>query len=139
LPADVGQQAEVFAELDPELLGFGEVLLLLQCVPKIAHRAEVIADQLVEPVALVAVDRRGDFGHGAPPSGRGTEEPPFSRAADLPEQPKCSGRIGRASKDVSSVPGPGAFERRRGRYVLRSATVPLLAHESESEIDVDRR
>lgn len=37
------------------------------------------------------------------------------------------------------MPGPGAFARRRGRYVLRSATVPLLALESESEIDVNRR
>jgi hypothetical protein len=66
LPADVCQQAEVFAELDAEPLGGGEVLVFLQCDPDVADRAEVITDQLVETVSLVAVDRRGDAGHGRP-------------------------------------------------------------------------
>ena len=66
LPADVGQQAEVFAELDAEPLGRGEVPVLLQRDPDVADRAEVVADQLVETVALIAVDRGGDAGHGAP-------------------------------------------------------------------------
>ena len=32
--------------------------------------AEVVANQLVEPVALAAVDRHRGFGHGASPLGR---------------------------------------------------------------------
>jgi hypothetical protein len=50
-----------------------EVLVSLQRVPEVAYGAEVVADKLIEPVALVAVDRRGDAGHGAPPLGQGTE------------------------------------------------------------------
>jgi hypothetical protein len=65
VPADVLQQAEVFAELDAEAFGGGEVLGLLQGDPEIAHGAEVIADQLVEAVSLVAVDLAGGAGHGA--------------------------------------------------------------------------
>jgi hypothetical protein len=71
LPADVVEQAEVFAELQAEALGGGEVLVLLQRDPDVADPAEVVADQLVEPCALLLVDR--GRGHGAPPLGQGTE------------------------------------------------------------------
>src|SRR6185295_1026538 len=115
-PADVLQQAEVFAELDAEAFGGGEVLSLLQGDPEVAHGAEVVADQLVEAVSLVAVDRAGGAGHGALPSGEGTGE--------LPVMPPCVGMastVSLASKALSSVPGPGAFHRRRGHlYVLAS-------------------
>jgi hypothetical protein len=47
LPADVSQQAEVFAELDAESLGRGEVSVLLQRDPDVADPAEVVADQLI--------------------------------------------------------------------------------------------
>jgi hypothetical protein len=67
-PADISQQAEVFGELQAQLLGFGEVLSSLQGDPEVLDAAEVVADQFVEPFALVAGDGRGD-GHGAPPLG----------------------------------------------------------------------
>jgi len=67
-PADVRQQAEVFAELVGELLGLGVVLGLLQRVPKVAYGAEVVADELVEPVALLAVDRDRGGVHWRPSS-----------------------------------------------------------------------
>lgn len=72
-PADVLQQAEVFSELDAEAFGGGEVLGLLQGDPDVAHGAEVVADQLVEAVALVPVDLGGGAGAWCPPSGRAPE------------------------------------------------------------------
>jgi hypothetical protein len=55
-PADLHQQAEVVGELQAELFGFGVVLLALQRVPEVAYGADVIAEQFVEPAALLAVD-----------------------------------------------------------------------------------
>jgi hypothetical protein len=75
-PADVLQQPEVFGELQPQLLGADEVLGPLQSDPEVLDAGEVVADQFVEPFALVAIDGRGDGGHGAPPLDRGTEDEP---------------------------------------------------------------
>ncbi|MBK5220543.1 MAG: hypothetical protein JJE35_12280 [Thermoleophilia bacterium] len=61
-PADVLQKLEVFAELEAEPRGRGEVLVALQRVEEVAYGAEVVANQLVVPVALLAVD--GDRGGG---------------------------------------------------------------------------
>jgi hypothetical protein len=69
-PAEVLEKPKVFGELRTEPLGFDKVLLALEEVEQIAYGAEVVADQLVEPLALVAVDRDRGLGHGAPPLGR---------------------------------------------------------------------
>jgi hypothetical protein len=65
-PADVLQEPEVFAELQTQSLGLGEVLGPLQRYEEVLEAAEVIADQLIEPLALVAVDGRDGVGHDAP-------------------------------------------------------------------------
>jgi hypothetical protein len=57
-PADVLQEAEVFGELQAQALGLGEILGALQRDEEVLDAAEVIADQFVEPVTLVAVDGR---------------------------------------------------------------------------------
>jgi len=67
LPAEVGKQAEVFAELDPHSLGEHVLAVLLQGDPDVADPAQVIADQLIEAVSLLFVDGRRGAGHGAPP------------------------------------------------------------------------
>jgi hypothetical protein len=46
------------------LLGLGEVAGPLQGDPEVLDAAEVIADQFVEPFALVAVDGRGERAAG---------------------------------------------------------------------------
>ena len=63
VPADILQQAEVFGELQAQLLGLGEVSGPLQRDPEVLDAAEVIADQFVEPGALVALDGDGRLGH----------------------------------------------------------------------------
>jgi hypothetical protein len=65
-PAKILHQAEVFDELKAEPLGLPEILLVLQRVEEVAYRPKVIADQFVEPVALLVVDRGG--GHRRPSS-----------------------------------------------------------------------
>jgi hypothetical protein len=56
-PADVLQEPEVFGELLSHSLDGGEVLGPLQRHPEVLDAAEVVADQLVQAVALLAVDR----------------------------------------------------------------------------------
>jgi hypothetical protein len=65
-PADGGQQAEIFAELDAEPLGGGVIPAASECDPEVLDAVEVVADQLVDAVALGLGDR-GCRGHGAPP------------------------------------------------------------------------
>src|SRR6476646_1188063 len=47
--------------------GLGEIVSPLKRDPKVLDAAEVVADQFVEPFALVALDGDRAFGHGAPP------------------------------------------------------------------------
>src|SRR6187549_571573 len=109
-PADVLQEAEVFGELHRQLLGLGEVFGALQGDKEVLDAAEVVADQFVEPFSLVPVDGRGRGGHSAPPLDRGTEDEPATRS-----RAAYVGTVSLASKARTSVPGPGAFQRRRGR------------------------
>jgi hypothetical protein len=62
-PTDVLQQPEVFGELLAKALGGGAVLGPLHRDPEILDEGEVIANHLIEPVALVAVDGDGRLGH----------------------------------------------------------------------------
>jgi len=117
-PADVGQQAEVFAVLDAEALGRCEVPAPAEGDPKILDAVEVMADQFVEAVALVAADRRGDAGPWCPPSGQGTEEPPPIMAVDLPSSRSALGESVAHRRMLLRCQAPGRLQRRRGHYVL---------------------
>jgi hypothetical protein len=77
------QEPEVFGELQAQSLRLGEVLGALQRDKEVLDAAEVVADQFVEPFALLAVDGRDGAGHDAPPLDRGTEDEPatLSRTA----------------------------------------------------------
>ncbi len=110
LPADVFEQAEVFAELDPQPLSLGEVLLLDRD-PEIAEATEMVEDELVERVPTLPVDRRVVL--------PGTVFPFRSerrREAQGCRAPARGGYRPSRIEAPSSVPGPGAFARRRGRY-----------------------
>jgi hypothetical protein len=88
----------------------------------------VIADQLVEPVALFAVDGRG-AGHGGPPLGRGTEaglDAAPSRATGVPFPLHRSVNFGARPRGVP--PPPGALT-----YVVRPTVAPL-ENEAESTV-----
>ncbi len=67
------RQAEVPAELEAKALGCGEVPTSPKRGPEVVDAVEVVADQLVDAGALIAVDRDRGVGHGAPPLGRSTE------------------------------------------------------------------
>jgi hypothetical protein len=71
-----------------------------------------MADQFVEPFALVAVDGRHGGGHGAPPLDRGTEEKPATRSGTA-----HVGTVSLASKACPSVPGPGALVASPGPFI----------------------
>lgn len=103
-PADVPQEAEVFGELQAQALGLGEVLGALQRYEEVLDAAEVVADQLIEPFALLAVNGRHGAGHGAPPLDRGTEDEPAPRSRTA-----YVGTVSLASKARPSVPGPRAW------------------------------
>lgn len=104
LPADVFEQAEVFAELDPQPLSLGEVLLLDRD-PEVADPAEVVKDELVERVSAPPVDR----------SGRRRE------AQGCRPAPARGGyRLHRIEGSYFGA-GPRGVARRRGRYLVLSA------------------
>src|SRR6478609_6804972 len=116
LPADVFEQAEVFADLDPQALGLNEVLLLDRD-PEVAYSAEVVENELVERVPTLPVDRRGGFArHGVPfRSGRRRE------AQDAVRLPPGAGTVSSASKLVLRCRGPGAFVASPGPLLVLSA------------------
>ena len=117
LPAEVFEQAEVFAELDPQPLGLCEVLLL-DCDPEVAYSAEVIEDELVERVPALAIDRRGGFArHGVPFRSRAPKGSPgmpsgsrWGRVPSLLHRRRCL-----------RCRAPGRLQRRQGRYLVLSA------------------
>jgi hypothetical protein len=53
--ADVGQQPEVFAELQGKALRGGVVPASAECDPEVFDAVEVVTDQFVEAVALPLV------------------------------------------------------------------------------------
>ena len=57
-PGDVLQEPKVFGELQAKALGHGAVLGSLHRDPEILDESQVIANHLVEPVTLIAVDGR---------------------------------------------------------------------------------
>lgn len=64
-PAEVLEEAEVFAELDAEAFGGGVVLLALHRYEDVAEGGEVVAHLVVERVAFLAGDLDRLSGHGA--------------------------------------------------------------------------
>lgn len=76
-PAKILKKAEIFGELDAKPLRFHEVFVALQGIEEIAYGAKVIADQFVQPLALVAGNGDRGGGHGAPPLGRAPKPVPM--------------------------------------------------------------
>jgi DNA-binding SARP family transcriptional activator len=85
----------------------------------VALQRALVADPLAEPAhcALMRLYSRviGQW-HGLLPSVRGTEEPAQNRATPWPRPTRDNRRCIEA---CSSVPGPGAFPRRRATYGRR--------------------
>ncbi len=73
----------------------------------------MLDQELVDGVSFLAGDHGHHLGHGVSPFDLGTEGAAAPGAAT---SRGASGTVSPASKAFPSVPGPGAFARRRGRY-----------------------
>lgn len=127
IPAKVVEHADVFAVLEPEALGC-RVVTGAELQIDVADSADVLGDQAVQRLALLAADGDGGGGRRAP-FGRGTET-----GLLMPRWGQRQYRLSRIEVSAS-VPRARAFQRARGTYlrIQRGPNVTRLRQESDAE------